>query len=152
MDEEDDVVGPLPYQLGVLDGAGLSAQDSQRLVADLPAMAVRAVQQVAAPALVDPRHVRQLVADTGGDQDPSRSEDGAAGEADEESRLDAEHPVLDQVDAVARHLGPAGFQQLPGGHPVAGQEALHVRRRCVARRAALAAVGPGSGMPGRSAR
>ena len=41
------------------------------------------------------------------------------------------------VDAVPRHLAPAGGQQLPGRHAVAGQEALHVRSRCVARHSGI---------------
>ena len=50
--EEDHVVGPLAEQERMLDRAGLGAQDGDRLVADLPAVAVRAVQQVPAPPLV----------------------------------------------------------------------------------------------------
>jgi hypothetical protein len=73
-------------------------------------MAVRAVQQVAATALADARYARQLVADAGGDQDPSSSEHCSAGEADVEAGLDADQPVLDQFDAVAGHLDPAGGQ------------------------------------------
>ena len=52
--EEDDVVGPLPHQLRVLDGAWVGAEDSDGLVADLPSVAVRAVQEISAPALTDP--------------------------------------------------------------------------------------------------
>ena len=52
--EEDDVVRPLPEQLRVVDGAGIGSEDADRLVAHLPAVAVRAVQKVAAPALRGP--------------------------------------------------------------------------------------------------
>ena len=49
--EEDDVVRPLPQELRVVDGAGIGSEDADRLVAHLPAVAVRAVEEVAAPAL-----------------------------------------------------------------------------------------------------
>ena len=53
--------------------AGQGAQHAERLVADLPAVAVRAVQEVPAPPLADAGDVGQLVADTGRDQDPPRA-------------------------------------------------------------------------------
>ena len=68
--EQDDVVGPLPDQLRVRDRLRGAAEDAERLVADLVAVAVRAVQQVAAPALAHPGDVRHVVAQPGGDQHP----------------------------------------------------------------------------------
>ena len=44
---------------------------------------------------------------------------------------------VDELDAVARHLGPRGAQQVGRGHPVARQEALHVGGGRVARRAGV---------------
>ena len=68
--EEHDVAGPLPDQERVLDGVRGAAEYAEALVADLVAVAVRAVEQVAAPALADSREVGELVAEPGGDQDP----------------------------------------------------------------------------------
>ena len=55
--EEDDVVRPLAEQMRVVDGAGAGADDADRLVADLPAVAVGAVEEVSAPALAGARDV-----------------------------------------------------------------------------------------------
>ncbi len=75
VDEEDDVVGPLPEQERVLDGVGRAAEHAEPLVADLVAVAVGAVQQVAAPALADAGDVGELVAEPGGDQDAAGGDD-----------------------------------------------------------------------------
>jgi hypothetical protein len=69
--EHDDVGRPLPDQQGVLDGLRRTPQHPQRLVADLVAMAVRAVEQVPAPSLADAGNIRQLVAQSRGHQDPA---------------------------------------------------------------------------------
>ena len=130
--EEDDVLGPLADQQGVLDRTGLGAQDTDRLVTHLPAVTVGTVQQVAAPPLPDSGEVRQSIVDTRRHQDPSRTQHTAAGQADGEPGLDADGPVRHQVDAVPGHLGPAGSEQVGRGHAVAGQESLHVRRGRVA--------------------
>ena len=45
--------------------------------------------------------------------------------------------VVDDLDAVAGDLGPAGGEQLGWRHPVAGQEPLHVGGRGVAWRAGV---------------
>ena len=66
--EVDDVAGPLPDDQGVLHGLRGAAEHAEALVADLVAVAVRAVQQVATPALADAREVGHLVAQPGGDQ------------------------------------------------------------------------------------
>ena len=47
--EVDEVVGPLPDDLGVADGARGAADDAEPAVADLVAVAVGAVQDVAGP-------------------------------------------------------------------------------------------------------
>jgi len=50
-DEEDDVVGPLPDDLGVPHRPRGSTQHTELLPVDLVAVAVRAVQDVARPPL-----------------------------------------------------------------------------------------------------
>ena len=56
--EQGDVGRPLPHQQGVLDGLRRAPQHPERLVADLVAMAVRAVEQVSSPSLADAGKVR----------------------------------------------------------------------------------------------
>ena len=65
------VVAQLPEQQRLVHGQRPGGEDADRLVADLPAVAVRAVQHVAAPALGQPGHVGQLVDQPGGDQQPA---------------------------------------------------------------------------------
>ena len=70
VDEEGDVVGPLPHELGVLDRGRVCAEHADRLVADFPAVAVRAMQQVSPPALANAGDVGQIVTEPGRDHDP----------------------------------------------------------------------------------
>jgi hypothetical protein len=60
--EQGDVGRPLPYQQRVLDSLRPTLKHSERLVPDLVAMAVGAVQQVPSPSLPDAGNVGQLVA------------------------------------------------------------------------------------------
>ena len=53
------------------DGFGCAAEDAEGLVADLVAVAVGTVQQVATPPLRDAGDVGDVVAQAGGDQDPA---------------------------------------------------------------------------------
>ena len=69
--EEHDVGRPLTDQERVLDRVRRATEHAEALVADLVTVAVRAVEQVAAPALADAREVGELVAEPGGDQDPA---------------------------------------------------------------------------------
>ena len=65
---------------------GRSTEDAERLVADLLAVAVRAVQHVAAPALAQAGDVGQLVAQPGGDEHPPGAQTrSAVGEQDLEA-------------------------------------------------------------------
>jgi hypothetical protein len=73
--EQDDVGRPLAHQLRVLDRLRRTPEHAERLVADLVAMAVRAVEQVPSPSLADAGNVGQLVAQPGGYQDPARMQD-----------------------------------------------------------------------------
>ena len=47
--EEDDVVGPLPHELGVLHRVGMRTEYPEGLVAHFPPVAVRTVQKIPAP-------------------------------------------------------------------------------------------------------
>ncbi len=66
--EVDEVVGPLANDLGVPDGARSAAEHAERAVADLVAVAVGAVQDIAGPPVAKPGDVRQLVAQARRDQ------------------------------------------------------------------------------------
>ena len=66
-----DVGGPLPEQQRLVHRHRAARQHADGPVADLPAVAVRAVQHVAAPPLPQPRHVRELVDQAGGHQQPA---------------------------------------------------------------------------------
>ena len=63
---------PLPPQQRLVHRHRPGGQDADPPVADLPAVAVRAVQHVAAPALGQAGHVGQLVDEPGGHQQPPR--------------------------------------------------------------------------------
>ena len=132
--EEGDVVRPLAQEVHMLDRARVGAEHADRLVADFPAVAVRAVEEVAAPALTGAGDVRKLVDGTGCEQDASRLQHLPAGEPERERAIDLHDLVLDEVDVVAAELAPPAGEELGGRHPVAREEAVHVRGRRVARR------------------
>ena len=114
-------MGPLAHDLGVADGAGSAAEDAELSVADLVAVAVGAVQDVAGPPLAQARDVRQLVAQAGRDQQPPGRDPLPVREQDPEPAPAVRHELGDgagdDLAAVARHLVPAGGQQLGGGSP-----------------------------------
>ena len=65
--------------------AGDRSEHGERLVADLPAVAVGAVQEVAAPALARSGDRRQLVDGAGGEEEPARGQRAAVGEPHDEA-------------------------------------------------------------------
>ena len=135
--EEDEVVGPLPQQVRVIDGGGRRAEHADRPVANLPAVAVGAVEEVAAPELSDAGNVGQLVDCPGCEEQASRRHAVAAGKPEREARSDLDHTVVDELHAVALHFRATGGHELGRRHPVAREEALHVRRGSIARRARI---------------
>jgi hypothetical protein len=135
--EEDDVVRPLPHQLCVQHGTRLSAEYREGLLAYLPPVAVRAVQEVATPPFADPGDVRQLVADTSRNQESPSRQHPAVGETNDEPGLDPQDVILDQLHAVAGDLGTCRGQEVGRRHPVPRQETLHVGGGSVARRSRI---------------
>ena len=156
-------------QQSLVDGGRPGGQDADALVADFPAVAVRAVQHVDPPPGGQPRHVGQHVAQAGGDQQPPRRHrsvavPGAVLGID----LDAEPlavpgqggdpPGLDPA-AVPPHLGAPGRVELGRRRAVPAEEVVHVAGRGVARIARVhdqdRAAGPGqrhrAAQPGRAA-
>jgi hypothetical protein len=62
--DQCEVCRPLAEQQRLMRGPRIRCQNPYRLIAELPPVAVRAMQHVAPPALPDPRNVWQLVART----------------------------------------------------------------------------------------
>src|SRR5664279_1429470 len=79
--EVGEVVGPLPNDLRVSRGAGGSADDAEPPVADLMAVAVRAVQNISGPPVTQSGGAGQLVAQAGGDQHSPSGDPLPTGEA-----------------------------------------------------------------------
>ena len=136
---------------------GGAAEHAEGLVADLVAVAVRAVQQVAAPALAHPGDVGDLVAQPGGDQDAPGAQRRPVLEGDLEPRgrrrrcrVRRVMPVTragTQLAAVAGDLVAAGGQQLGGrrGRRSPGSPACGRPGRCAAARRRPRRPGGGRG-------
>jgi hypothetical protein len=97
------------------------------LIPDLPAVAVRTVEEVPSPPLPDAGDVGHLVDHAGRDEDAPRAEAPAASEANGEAGVDREDDVFDDLDAVPGRLRSTGREQVARRHPVARQVPLHVR-------------------------
>jgi hypothetical protein len=117
--EEDHVVRPLPDELRVLDSSRLITENADRLIANLPPVAVRAMQEIATPSFADTSDRRQVISDTGCDQNPAGCQNAATGQADEEARLDGGDPIIDDLYVIPGQLGPSCRQQRRRRHPVA---------------------------------
>ena len=158
--EEHDVGRPLPDQLGVRDGLGCAAQHAERLVAHLVAVAVGAVQEVAAPPLARhpgcraARRAARWPPAGAARQDRRRRRAGPrtrepAQPSGSATRPSTSSPPYDVTSS------PAGGEQVGGRQAVAGEEAVHVRGGCVARRTGVhhrdPAPGPGQHQRGREA-
>ena len=94
--------------------------DTDRLVADLPPVAVGAVQHAGAPVLPQPLDRRQLVDHTGGDDEPPGHEPGTVLQDDREAVLDMlgrDGSALAQLAAVVRQLDATRRDQVRGPIP-----------------------------------
>jgi hypothetical protein len=103
----------------MLDDSRLITENADRLIANLPPVAVRAMKEIATPSFANPWDFRQIVSDARRDEDAPRRQHPASGETDEETRLDRRYSIIDHLDRVFRKLSPPGSQQLRGRHPVA---------------------------------
>ena len=132
--EEDDVVRPLPQELRVVDGAGIGSEDADRLVAHLPAVAVRAVQNVASPPLASPG-MSGRSSGAGRQQEPSRPHRRPpASRSVKPAR--SRRLVFDDLDAVAVTSARAA-EEIGRRNPVPRQESLHVCGGSVPRRSGV---------------
>src|SRR5690242_1905895 len=120
MCEEDQVVRPLADELCMFDGGGAGSENSERLIADLPAVTIGAVEQVLGPAFPKSGNRRQLIGCTSCDQQSPRFEYATVGEGDREAGLDRDDPACDELDAVGGGLVTTGRKKIGGRHPVTG--------------------------------
>src|SRR5918997_1211377 len=108
-----------------MNGHGARCQDTDRPIPDLPSVAVWAMQHVTPPALPDPRNVRQLVDEPGGDQQPPGADPAAVlqrhGEAAVD-RLGRGDASVENAHAIAANLLPSSLEQRGRGHAVPGEE------------------------------
>jgi len=113
------------------DGFGGAAEDADGLVADLVAVAVRAVEQVAAPPFGDTWDVGDLVAQSGGDQDAAGGQDLTVSETHREPRTsrltggdgaDVRDGASEELAPVAGDLVPTLLEQGRGRGAVPARE------------------------------
>src|SRR5215212_6558669 len=100
-------------------------------------MAVRAVEEVAAPALSGAGNVGKLIDGAGREKKPSRCHSAAPSKPERETRLDLHDLVLDDLDAVAADFLSRQSEEVGGWHPVPREEPLHVRGRSIPRRSGV---------------
>lgn len=140
VDEQGDVGGPLAEQQRLMDGEAAAADHPNVLVADLPAMAERAMRHILAPVLGKSWDVREFIDDAGGDQEPFAAVGAAIAERDAEFTVELfypQDPALNNVHVVGFQIGPAQPGQLEGSNAVARDEAMGASGGCVARLAGI---------------
>jgi hypothetical protein len=107
------------------------------LVADLIAVTERAVDDVAPPVLSQTLNVRELVNQAGGGNNPASNDGVATGELHAEvavvSPAHATREAGDDLAAVAADFFTSDRDQLRRGQPFAGQVAMQMPGRAVAR-------------------
>ncbi len=124
--EEDDVVRPLAHELGVVHSTWVGPEDPDGLVAHLPAVTVRAVQQIPPPPLANTGDGREVVEHSGRNQDATRAERATASQTQNEPSLNRYDLPIEQLNAIAGHLSASDGQKLHRRHPITRQESLHV--------------------------
>jgi len=138
--EVGDVLAPLAEQQRLVGGHRSAGEHADGLVADFPPGAVVAVQHVATPALPHPGHVRQLVDQPGGHQQPSCPQRPAVGQRYREpvpvAGCHGDHPGH-QLAAVVTYLRATALHQLGRRDAVVTQQAVHPLGRGVARGASI---------------
>ena len=85
MQEQGDVLTPLPPHERLRGSMRATGQNCERLLAQLPAEAERAVHDVTAPAFPQAGNIGVLVDQARGNQHPARPATGAAGQGDFEA-------------------------------------------------------------------
>jgi hypothetical protein len=86
----------------MLDCSWLIPENADRLIANLPPVAVRAVEEIATPSLANPWEFRQIVSDARRDEDAPRRQHTTSGETNEEARLDRRYSIIDNLNRLFR--------------------------------------------------
>ena len=136
----DHAIRPLPPQRGVMQAHRRRAEDADAPVPDLPAVAIRALDDVPTPPLGQAGHVGQVVGESGGDDQPTGGERRAVvGGGGEVAGVAAEigDGRVDDADVVPVQIRPPVLQVVERGGVVAAEHAVHVRGGCVARGAVV---------------
>jgi hypothetical protein len=100
-----------------MNAQGARAGNADALPADLPAIAVGAMQYAPSPELAHSRHIRELVGQPGREQRPAGPDRSARGEADFVSmagRACGGSAVLADAGSIVLGLPPAGSEQFQG--------------------------------------
>lgn len=129
-------VRQLPEQQGLVHGHRSGRQDPDDLVADFPAVAVRTVQHVVAPALPQAGHIRQFGDCARCHQEPARANDPATVQGHGESLaapLNRVDPSVNDIAAVPLYLRPSGLYQVERIDAVARQKPMDRGSRCIER-------------------
>src|SRR3954470_22434297 len=108
-----EVVGPLPNDLRIPDGAGSAADDAEPTVADLLAVTVGTVQDIPGPPLSQARDLGQLITQASRDQHPPNADRlPTVEESGEPGPVEAKvgNGGVSDLAAVAGHLFAAGGQ------------------------------------------
>ncbi len=144
--EDDDVARPLREQQRALHEVVGLADEEERLVALLVAVALHAAVHGGAVVRADAREVGQRLHEAGGDEDPARVH-LAVGRASHALRADGEAALrglrglhdgeLELALVVPLDLDLAELAELERGDPVAGDEAVRHEGRGVARTTAV---------------
>jgi hypothetical protein len=138
--EEGDVAGPLPHKLRVLDRTRHGSENADRLVANLEAVAVGAMENIPRPTVLQPRDLRQLIPKAGCDKQPSGGNREATVKSDPKPSGEALDPgdgSVNDLAAIASHLFPAELNKLARREAIAGQKAVHLGCRRVPRHPAV---------------
>ena len=157
--EQHDVVGPLPPQQRAVDGEGVRADHADGPVAHLPPVAVGAVQHVVTPALAQSGYVGELVDQPAGDQQPTRPDRAPVGQPDAEAVAVRAWPRRPRRRRRGRRTAAPPPARAPAAQPAAcppGRTARARRRpeRCAVRprRRPARCAGPGPASAPRSGR
>jgi hypothetical protein len=125
--EEGDVVGPLAHEKCLVEGRRSGTEDPERLVADFPPMAVRALEQAATPGLPCPGHLGKDVAQTGGDDDVPPLHRRATGDRDGPSFsvfAGILGGTVEERDSVGVEVAPSEGDEVVRRGPIPGDEAV----------------------------
>ncbi len=128
VEDHGEVAGQLSEELRLVDGRRARRQDDDPAVADLPAVAVGAVDHAAPPVLAKAEDVGQVVDGTRCHDEVPRRPRRPVGQCHPEAatdRLGADGGPVDEASTVLRHLGTPAPQQLGRRDAVVSEERMN---------------------------